>query len=102
MFKHRYLLFTTSTAVFDMKPVRVFDDGRELQINFKEARYDDEEFMVLLEMVKRGKAYSNVQHYKRCTTGIMFERTAKKHGEPTLDLWVRLKDDFLNPSATII
>ena len=36
-------------------------------------RYDDKEFMVLLEMVKRGKAYSKVQHYKRCTTGIMFE-----------------------------
>ena len=36
-------------------------------------RYDDKEFMMLLEMVKRGKAYSKVQHYKRCTTGIMFE-----------------------------
>ena len=37
MFKHRYLLFTTSTAVFDIKSVMVFDDGRELQINSKEA-----------------------------------------------------------------
>ena len=36
-------------------------------------RYDDKELMVLLEMVKRGKAYSDVQHYKRCTTGIMLE-----------------------------
>ena len=36
-------------------------------------RYDDKEFTVLLEMVKRGKAYSEVQHDKRFTTGIMFE-----------------------------
>ena len=54
----------------------VFDDGRELQIKSKEAwttPYDDKEFMLSLEMMKRGKAYSKVQHYKRCTTGIMFE-----------------------------
>ena len=37
LFKHRYLLFTTSTAVFDIKPVMVFADGRELQTKSKEA-----------------------------------------------------------------
>ena len=36
-------------------------------------RYDDKEFIVLLEMVKRGKAYSKVQHYKRCITGILLD-----------------------------
>ena len=36
-------------------------------------RYDNKESMVFLEMVKRGKAYSKVQNYKRCTTGIMLE-----------------------------
>ena len=35
--------------------------------------YDDKEFTVFLEMVKRGKAYSEVQHDKRLTTGIMLE-----------------------------
>ena len=35
--KHRYLLFITSTAVFDIKPVIVFNDERELQSKAKEA-----------------------------------------------------------------
>ena len=59
----------------------VFNDGRELQIKAKKPRRrrcDDKEFTVLLEMVKGGKAYSEVQHNKRFTTGIMLElqRTA--------------------------
>ena len=35
--KHQYLTFITSTAVFDIKPVTVFNDGRELQNKAKEA-----------------------------------------------------------------
>ena len=35
--------------------------------------YDDKEFIVLFEMVKRVKAYSKVQHDKRFTTSLMLE-----------------------------
>ena len=35
--------------------------------------YDDKEFMALSEMVKRGKAYSVVQHNERFTTGLVLE-----------------------------
>ena len=54
----------------------MFNDGRELQSKAKEPKrplYDDKEFIVLFEMVKRGKAYSKVQHDKRFTTGLMLE-----------------------------
>ena len=75
LFKHQYLLFTNSSAVFHIKPVMMYNDGRKLQIERRldDPRYDDKEFAVLLEMVKRGRAFSEVQHDKRFTTGIMLE-----------------------------
>ena len=39
----------------------------------KPSLYDDKEFMVLFEMVKGGKAYSEVQHDKNFITGLMLE-----------------------------
>ena len=53
---HRYLPFINSTAVFGIKPVTMFNDGRNSKAKQKKPRrHDDEEFMVLLEMVKGGK-----------------------------------------------
>ena len=73
------------------------ENSKAKRKKLKRPLYDDKEFIVLFEMVKRGKAYSKVQHDKRFTTCLMLELQ-----EPlwnSLDLWVRLKDGFLNPSA---
>ena len=35
--------------------------------------YDDKEFMMSLEMVKGGRAYSRVRHDIHFTTGLMFQ-----------------------------
>ena len=40
----------------------------------KRPLYGDKEFMVLFEMVKGAKAYSNVQNNKRFSTDPMLER----------------------------
>ena len=63
----------------------------------KRSLYDNKEFMVLFEMVKGGKAYSKVQHNK-----CLLQASCLNCKEPlwtSLDLWARLKDGFLNPSA---
>ena len=48
----------------------------------KRPLYDDKEFMVLFEMVKRGNAYSKIQHDKRFTTGLMLELQRKVVNQP--------------------
>ena len=50
----------------------VFNDGFSFTRHFR-IQCDDKEFTVLLEMVKSGKAYSDVQHDKCFTAGIMLE-----------------------------
>ena len=49
------------------------ENSKTKQKKPKQPLYDDKEFVVLFDMVKGGKAYSEVQHDKRFTTGIMLD-----------------------------
>ena len=68
--------FFTSTAVFGIKPFVYLMTEENSKSKRKKPRrpcYDDKEYIVLLELVKKGKAYSEVQHDKRFTSGMMLE-----------------------------
>ena len=72
----------------------MMEENSKAKRNKPRPLYDDQEIMLLLEMVKRGRAYSNVQHDKRLTTYRPHASAAENCGGPALICGSGLKKAF--------